>query len=826
MSTNISLSESTSVETSTSGEEDLDGLTEIFDTFVTVVESTDSNDLSSVFTPVQGLNRIVDDPEGEEESTSGGVDSTGMMKSKSSGNVRNVISPTRQGRSLSGSLTGSPKASPFLGSDRMDQRATIDVDVPTEIKPWQPSPGARSRGTLIGSTYRVGIGSVSSPTDSGKRATVDDRPSLTSKRKEATNTLDSTKKYGLTRVGSNSSPTKPISSSPYNNKSLSPLPSSVVCDDEPCLIQGEMKILGKKKWVRLTFFKLEIWTSGGPQNSSKSFSAQRISLGFKQAHVDHDNNKRIIITDVLRGTTIALEPLPSSQELTNEWLNEIVGVINFYRLKVIREDKFQMDNWITQKVKVWAGTWNVGNAIPQGDLSSWLPSKDYDIIAVGVQECKYTPIGPSVGEDWFGRVISTVGDEYFVLARESLWEIRNIILVRKELSGFIHSVEISTLARGIANTLGNKGAVAIKLSMYDTSFCFVTAHLAAHQEFVEARNTDYLQIASQLKFQKFGRSDISWVNDCNVCFFYGDLNYRIDKPRDHVLDVIAQNNLSSLIEHDQLYKEKLNGRTFVGWNEEFPKFKPTYRFVKNGVDAQDNRIYSEQKMRVPSWCDRVLWKSYPSTKVKLLQYDSVDKVITSDHSPVFASFEVECLLQHSAIYALLNEPLKTSNISVNPSPPPTNRARSSNIVKPRIIFSDFTVVSLAQVGQRVPNIYVKFVSNFIPNSRKNRTLVEKQTAAPHWDKIDPIMLIATEKEYIEAQHVICVVVDEPDYGNCVSLGQAIVPLTGACADTPVNFKVPIIANGKEGGEISGSVMVLGAESVVKRIESVKQQTLT
>lgn len=47
---------------------------------------------------------------------------------------------------------------------------------------------------------------------------------------------------------------------------------------------------------------------------------------------------------------------------------------------------------------------------------------------------------------------------------------------------------------------GNKGAVGIRLEYYDTSFCFLTAHLAAGHSNVEERNADYRTIVNGLHF--------------------------------------------------------------------------------------------------------------------------------------------------------------------------------------------------------------------------------------------------------------------------------------------------------------------------------------
>jgi len=49
---------------------------------------------------------------------------------------------------------------------------------------------------------------------------------------------------------------------------------------------------------------------------------------------------------------------------------------------------------------------------------------------------------------------------------------------------------------------GNKGAVGVRLEYHDTSFCFLTAHLAAGHSNVEERNADYRTIVNGLHFQK------------------------------------------------------------------------------------------------------------------------------------------------------------------------------------------------------------------------------------------------------------------------------------------------------------------------------------
>lgn len=51
---------------------------------------------------------------------------------------------------------------------------------------------------------------------------------------------------------------------------------------------------------------------------------------------------------------------------------------------------------------------------------------------------------------------------------------------------------------GICNTLGNKGGIGISLYVGKSSFCFFTAHLAAHQDQIDRRTLDFELISSEI----------------------------------------------------------------------------------------------------------------------------------------------------------------------------------------------------------------------------------------------------------------------------------------------------------------------------------------
>jgi hypothetical protein len=120
---------------------------------------------------------------------------------------------------------------------------------------------------------------------------------------------------------------------------------------------------------------------------------------------------------------------------------------------------------------------------------------------------------------------------------------------------------------------GNKGAVAIRLEYHDTSFCFISAHLAAGHANVEERNTDYRTIVNDLQFlrgktisshqYKFYSAYIDMnstthsIRHRNVIWL-ADTNYRIDLDNDTVRALVRIGDLETLLEADQVYPSCLS----------------------------------------------------------------------------------------------------------------------------------------------------------------------------------------------------------------------------------------------------------------------------
>lgn len=192
----------------------------------------------------------------------------------------------------------------------------------------------------------------------------------------------------------------------------------------------------------------------------------------------------------------------------------------------------------------------------------------------------------------------------------------------------------------------SQGALILRFILDDTSLCFVNCHLAAGQSQTAHRNNDIAAILESdslapensptTRADRFvGGGDGSMIPDHEICILNGDLNYRIDSiPRNVVIDDIRNNNLTKLLDRDQLLasRRKNPGFRLRSFNEGAITFAPTYKYDV-GTDNYD----SSEKKRAPAWCDRVLYRGLG--KIKQIEYRR-HEVRASDHRPVSALFKL------------------------------------------------------------------------------------------------------------------------------------------------------------------------------------------
>lgn len=292
----------------------------------------------------------------------------------------------------------------------------------------------------------------------------------------------------------------------------------------------------------------------------------------------------------------------------------------------------------TENIKILCATWNMGDAPPNwgtDPIGTWLPH-GYDIYSIATQECQYTPRTgyATCQSDFYQWIGDHLGGDFVKLAGTNIMGIRIGLFVRRKFYYQINDIKCEVVATGIANVIGNKGGVCVSFTLNDKSFCFLGSHLAAHLERKRllVRNENYRDIISRMPMSD-DCQDIH--NEFDYLFWMGDLNYRIEWDRDKIIHETAHGRYDEMLAKDQLLNEMQLGNCFFQFEEGQITFGPTYRFDRG------TREWSEEKMREPAWCDRVLWKAGAPSTVSQLVYGPAHGLMTSDHSPVFAGFNVE-----------------------------------------------------------------------------------------------------------------------------------------------------------------------------------------
>ena len=299
-------------------------------------------------------------------------------------------------------------------------------------------------------------------------------------------------------------------------------------------------------------------------------------------------------------------------------------------------------------LRVLACTWNVGNAPPAEDLRSWLAtsgSSPPDLVVVGAQECTYKEREGHLNceADWEASLAATLGGDYSLVRGSSLGQMRLTVFARFDTRAGLHGLATGVEATGLGHVGSNKGGVCTVVHSWDTSYCFVNSHLAAHQNQVERRNSDYCEIVGSPNLE-LAEPGMDIMSQFQHVVWVGDLNYRLDlgslfgeeaakaktPPQElfeHILKSVESTDFGSLMECDQLKAEIQAGHAYVGFQEGLPTFAPTFK-----VKREAGYVYDRK--RSPAYCDRVLWRTMEGVTSAQESLWCASDVASSDHKPV------------------------------------------------------------------------------------------------------------------------------------------------------------------------------------------------
>ncbi|XP_070160663.1 inositol polyphosphate 5-phosphatase E isoform X2 [Polyergus mexicanus] len=310
-----------------------------------------------------------------------------------------------------------------------------------------------------------------------------------------------------------------------------------------------------------------------------------------------------------------------------------------------------------RELKIFIGTWNMNGQTPPKELNDFMLPSDIetvpDLLAIGTQE------SCSERNEWEAALQETLGPSHVLLTSSYLGTLHLALFLRRDLIWFCSIPEEDSFSTRTGTAFRTKGAVAIALMIFGTSFLFVTAHLTAHQDKVKERVNDIKRIIRNLDLPKelptrHKSKDVTQNFDC--VFWCGDLNFRLAQPREEVIQWITNTCFPQEspinLRKDQLRTILNEGAVLRGFEEAPITFPPTYKY-----DPGTQNFDSSSKQRTPAYTDRILFKGKGHTRgyirrvshesasshkdgaIEYLVYDSVPSICTSDHKPVWGVFK-------------------------------------------------------------------------------------------------------------------------------------------------------------------------------------------
>uniref|UniRef100_A0A8C1X6Z0 phosphatidylinositol-3,4,5-trisphosphate 5-phosphatase n=1 Tax=Cyprinus carpio TaxID=7962 RepID=A0A8C1X6Z0_CYPCA len=421
-------------------------------------------------------------------------------------------------------------------------------------------------------------------------------------------------------------------------------------------------------------------------------------------------------------------------------------------------------------ISIFIGTWNMGSVPAPKSMGSWILSrglgKTLDEMAVTIPHDIYV----------FGTQENSVCDKEWV---------ETLRCALKDYTETDYKPVRHAAAPIFINR--NKGAVGVSFMFNGTSFGFVNCHLTSGNEKIHRRNQNYLDILRQLSLgdKQLNSFDISLR--FTHLFWFGDLNYRLDMDIQEILNYINRKEFEPLLKVDQLNLEREKNKVFLRFAEEEITYPPTYRYERG---SRDTYVWQKQKatgMRtnVPSWCDRILWKSYPETHIVCNSYGCTDDIVTSDHSPVFGTFEVGVTSQF---------------VSKKGLPKSSEQA-----------YIEFeNIEAIVKTASRT-KFFIEFYSTCLEEFKKS---YENDTQSSDnvnflrvgWSskQLTTLKPILSDIEYLQDQHLLLTVKSLDGYE---SYGECVLALKSMIGSTAQQFHTYLSHRGEETGNIRGSMRV-------------------
>ncbi|XP_069120497.1 phosphatidylinositol polyphosphate 5-phosphatase type IV-like isoform X2 [Argopecten irradians] len=311
----------------------------------------------------------------------------------------------------------------------------------------------------------------------------------------------------------------------------------------------------------------------------------------------------------------------------------------------------ELDRYLQdRRVKVWIGSWNMGEIKEfKASLQDFLlpEASDFvqDLYAIGTQENNMNK------KEWEVIIQTTLGPSHVLFYSATHGSLHLAIFIRRDLIWFCSEPEEDQVTTRAVTMVKTKGAVAVSFTFFGTSFLFINSHFASNRSThsdsgkLKERINDFQKINTSLKLPKTASGSQSNLQGpattkFDSVFWFGDLNFRLEKGRHTVEDLVhaivkqEHPNFEDLLHGDELAQCIYQDKAFQGFTEGRINFKPTYKF-----DLDSEAYDTSPKFRIPSYTDRILYHSKKKNHISCVHYDAVMNIRVSDHRPVYGVYE-------------------------------------------------------------------------------------------------------------------------------------------------------------------------------------------
>lgn len=159
----------------------------------------------------------------------------------------------------------------------------------------------------------------------------------------------------------------------------------------------------------------------------------------------------------------------------------------------------------------------------------------------------YADPGPDPTDKWRMALEAALPEGYALVSSERLSGLLLLVYAAPDVAPTISNVSSVSVGTGLLGYMGNKGAVATRIVLGETTrMVFVNSHLASGSEAanLDRRCWDVAQILSRAQFAPVDHAGVlkdtpDKIGDEDFAFWFGDLNFRLDLPGEDIRRILT-----------------------------------------------------------------------------------------------------------------------------------------------------------------------------------------------------------------------------------------------------------------------------------------------